>query len=360
MGTTVQHHWGRLDATTAAEVRALAAVAEGADGVEALGEQTLLHLAGDADADSEGGSGDDADVVGGRPRVLHVTVHSGDRLVGYAQAEVPDDAPASAATGAQDAAAAGRPDAAVPSAELVVAPDVRRQGIGRALLDRVRGDVVSAGHPSPAVWAHGNLPGARALAAAAGLGVVRELWRMTRDLGADVPADPTAPAAPANPAAPAAATTPDSAPTPTLPDGVTVRAFVVGQDEGAWLAVNARAFAGHPEQGRMTLEDLRAREREPWFSPDDLLLAEDDGRLLASVWLKVEPGSDEGELYVLGVDPDAQGRGLGRLLTAATLARLAARGLRRAVLYTEATNTAAVRTYERAGFAPSRIDVQYR
>lgn len=277
---------GPLDPAAATAVRELAASARVHDGVEALGEQTLLNLA-DPDAD-----------------VLHVLATGG---TGYAQV---------------DRAAGG--------AELVVHPDARGRGLGAALLAVVR----EAG--TPAVWAHGNLPAARRLAARAGMAVVRELWQMARDL--DPAADPTLPSA---------------------PNGVVVRPFVVGQDEEAWLRVNARAFAHHPEQGRMTLADLRAREREPWFRAEDLLLAERDGRLLASVWMKVERGSPAGELYVLGVDPDAQGMGLGRLLTARTLAHLTTRGCRRVVLYTEATNTAAVRTYTAAGFVPVRVDVQY-
>jgi len=96
-----------------------------------------------------------------------------------------------------------------------------------------------------------------------------------------------------------------------------------------------------------------------WFDADDLLLAEQGGALVGSVWLKVEPGSDEGEIYVLAVAPDAQGRGLGRALTAVALDRMAARGLRRAVLFTEADNHAAVRTYTAAGFTPDRVDAQY-
>jgi len=138
-----------------------------------------------------------------------------------------------------------------------------------------------------------------------------------------------------------------------------VRPFVVGQDDDAWLAMNARAFAEHPEQGRMTAADLSARQHEPWFRADDLLLAEHDGRLLAFAWMKVESGDDTGELYALGVDPAAQGSGLGRYLTARILDHLAARGLRRVLLYTEATNAAAVRTYTAAGFRRSRTDVQY-
>ena len=136
-----------------------------------------------------------------------------------------------------------------------------------------------------------------------------------------------------------------------------MRPFVVGKDEAAWLEVNARAFAGHPEQGRMTLADLRARQAEPWFRADDLLLAERAGRLVGFAWLKVE--GDVGELYALGIDPSAQGGGLGRWLTAAALEHLARRGARTGLLYTEATNHAAVHLYTEAGFRRSRVDVQY-
>ncbi|EYR64352.1 mycothiol acetyltransferase, partial [Actinotalea ferrariae CF5-4] len=187
------------------------------------------------------------------------------------------------------------------------------------------------------VWAHGDLPGAQALGATAGLRVTRELWQMARPLtGADAAGAP----------APA-------------PDGVAVRPFVVGRDEDAWVEVNARAFASHPEQGRMTRADVEAREREPWFDPEDLLLAERDGRLVASVWMKVEPGSDVGELYALGVDPDEQGTGLGRFLTDRVVRHLAGKGLATAELYVEGDNQPAVRTYTRAGFTRSRVDVQY-
>ncbi|WP_182112949.1 MULTISPECIES: mycothiol synthase [unclassified Actinotalea] len=306
----------QLDAGDAAAVRALAAAAQAHDGIEALGEQTLLDLAGPSPARhvlavSGHASGDPAGDTSGEAAGEAPTV------VGYAA--VRHDGPGGGAT----------------SAELVVHPDHRGRGLGTALLAAVR-DGSPAG--TPPVWAHGNLPAARALAARAGLAVVRELWQMARDLPADEGALPS-----------------DAMVAP----GVTVRPFVVGRDEDAWLRVNARAFARHPEQGRMTRADLDAREAEPWFDPADLLLAERDGVVVASVWMKVEPGSDEGELYVLGVDPDAQGRGLGRLLTARTLAHLGARGLRRVVLYVSAGDEAAVRTYRRAGFETVRADVQY-
>lgn len=219
------------------------------------------------------------------------------------------------------------------SGELCVAADHRRRGLGRALLD-----ALLAAEPEVSLWAHGNLPAAQALAASAGLRVTRELWQMGLDL--PVPASEPGPA----------------------PDGVTVRTFVVGQDEDAWVALNSQAFADHPEQGRLTAEDVREREDEPWFDPTLLWVAHEHGRpgdLLASMWVKVVPGEDDGEIYALGVAPAAQGRGLGGHLTAVALAELADRGLARSTLYVEGDNEPAIRTYHRAGFVRTTLDVQY-
>jgi mycothiol synthase len=151
---------------------------------------------------------------------------------------------------------------------------------------------------------------------------------------------------------------------------VTVQPFRPGRDEDAWLRVNARAFAWHPEQGRMTRGDLELREAEPWFDPEGFLMAwrgdpEDGGELLGSHWTKVHPPGDVGEdpvgeIYVLGVDPDAQGLRLGRALTDLGLAHLRARGLGQVLLYVEEDNTAAVRLYEGRGFQRFSVDVSWR
>jgi mycothiol synthase len=235
----------------------------------------------------------------------------------------------------------------VASAELVVHPDRRRNGTGSMLLRTAERDArlpSRSGAPDQRgkqlrVWAHGDLPAARAFAAARGYAVVRELLLLEKPL-VGAPADPQ------------------------LPPGYAVRTFRPGHDDDAWVALNARAFASHPEQGRLTVEDLRRREAEPWFDPAGFfLLTDPDDRLVGFHWTKVEPGQTDGavdgEVYVLGIDPDAQGRGLAGPLTAVGLAHLAAKGCARAVLYVDGDNERAVRTYERTGFTRAAADVQY-
>lgn len=143
-----------------------------------------------------------------------------------------------------------------------------------------------------------------------------------------------------------------------LPEGVHLRAFVPGRDEDALLAVNARAFAHHPEQGGWSARDVAAREAEDWFDPAGVLLAERDGRLLGFHWTKLHPGR-VGEVYVLAVDPDAQGLHLGRALLDAGLDHLAARGALAVILYVDADNTVAVNLYEKSGFVTDDTDTQW-
>jgi len=146
-----------------------------------------------------------------------------------------------------------------------------------------------------------------------------------------------------------------------VPAGMTLRPFEIGRDEATFLLVNARSFAHHPDQGAMSLDDLRAREHESWFDPAGFLLAESSEGLLGFCWTKVhdEPWSSVGEIYVIGVDPSAAGLGLGRLLLRAGLAWMEERGLSRAMLYVEHDNAPAQHLYQAEGFNLAWHDARF-
>lgn len=219
-------------------------------------------------------------------------------------------------------------------AELVVDPPARRRGLGAAMTRTG----LAEGGDGARIWAHGNIQAARTLAASLGLVVVRELLQMRRPL-ADLP--PV-----------------------TVPDGVRIATYSGPSDDAELLRVNNAAFAWHPEQGGWTDADIAERRVEPWFDPEGIFLAVDEatGKVLGFHWTKVHSG-DLGEVYVVGVDPSAQGRGLGVTLTLVGLHHLAetltASSRPAVMLYVEADNAAAVKTYERLGFAVSTADAAY-
>lgn len=289
-----------VDEVTGPQLRATERLIDAAartDGQSAVSEQGRLLLRG-----------------GRRDGVKHLLLQHEDQLVGYAQLDGTDPVEA-------------------PSAELVVHPAHRGQGHGRLL----GGALLAASGHRLRLWAHGGHPAARHLAQVLGLTLFRELRQLRRPLGGLRDVDPV------------------------LPEGVTVRSFVPGRDDAAWLALNAEAFAHHPEQGALTQIDLDARKKEPWFDPSGFFLAVRGEKLLGFHWTKVHSAESLGEVYVVGVAPEAQNLGLGKALTLIGLRYLAAdRALPTAMLYVDADNTAALRVYEGLGFRTHERDLMYR
>ena len=297
------------DPATQREVDELVAAATRADGVGPLSEHARLHAA-----------------RGGGTNL--VVLRADGRVAGFAHLDIEDGT--AEATG-----------------ELVVDPEQRRRGFGAALAGALE---AAAGPHELRLWAHGGLSGAVALARSRGYRQVRELRQLRRAVAG-----------------------PGAEPLPDLPalDGLRLRAFRVGEDEQAWLRVNARAFAGHPEQGGWTIADLADREGTSWFDPDGFLLLEvtsdgedtgDRGDLAGFHWTKLHPQEGRpplGEVYVVGLDPAYQGRGLGPLLTLAGLHYLRSRGVEEVMLYADAANAPALATYAKLGFATTLVDVMY-
>ncbi|MEY8014219.1 mycothiol synthase [Mycobacterium servetii] len=284
-------------------VRQLVSAATEFDGVAPVGEQVLRELGHD------------------RTEHLLVSDSSDNAIVGYLNLSPPRDGEAG-------------------MAELVVHPQARRGGIGAAM-SRAAMAKTDAGNR---FWAHGTLEAARATASALNLVAVRELVQMRRSLRDIPPVEPVG--------------------------GMRIRTYAGPGDDAELLRVNNAAFAEHPEQGGWTDADLSERRTEPWFDPAGLFLAFGDsnsdqaGRLVGFHWTKVHPDQPGlGEVYVVGVDPAAQRRGIGQLLTAIGIESLAHRLAGAAdptvMLYVESDNVAAVRTYERLGFTRYSVDTAY-
>jgi mycothiol synthase len=300
------------------EIDRLVQAATAADGVGPLSEHGRLHSA-------RGGG-------------TNLAVRDGDgRLAGFAHLDRATGLDDSAVEDNGDDSDIGEPAAA----ELVVDPGQRRRGVGLALVDALRRE---AGPGGLRVWAHGRLPGAVALAARVGAAEVRELRMMRRDLSGpdlELPIDAG------------------------LPADLRLRGFRVGADEDEWLRVNALAFAHHPEQGGWTIEDLLDREGTDWFDPAGFLLAEvvdHPGTIAGYHWTKQHQRAGQsplGEVYVVGLDPAYQGRGLGSVLTLAGLRYLRRQGLDEVILYVDGDNTPAIATYQRLGFETATVDVMY-
>ncbi|WP_072687090.1 mycothiol synthase [Rhodococcus marinonascens] len=303
MTIPVQSWSARLEPRQVAGVSALLDRAAAADGTAPVSEQGVHAVSS----------------YGGEGGVRHLVWTDADRIIGYAQLQ----------PGHEDHPA---------MAELVVDPEARGRGIGGRLVS----EALSEGGPDARVWAHGNLPAAQAVARRLELTGARELLQLRRPLaGADLPEC-------------------------VVPEGVSLRVYRGVEDDSEVLRVNGAAFVWHPEQGSWTEREMAERRAEAWFDPAGLFMAfstADENRLLGFHWTKVHPkqGGDPaiGEVYVVAIGPDAQGRGLGRLLTLAGLHYLRDRGLGAVLLYVEGDNTPALRTYDRLGFEKFHVDMAY-
>lgn len=143
-------------------------------------------------------------------------------------------------------------------------------------------------------------------------------------------------------------------PAPEWGEGIRVTGFRVGTDEEAWLAVNNGAFAGHPENGDLTIQDVERRMAMDWFEPEGLRMAWRDAELAGFCWTKFHPDR-EGEIYIIGVAPAFQGEGLGKALVLEGMRHLAEAGCRRVFLYTEGDNLKAISLYEALGMTTERV-----
>ena len=301
-----------LDQASQSQVLDLIEAARSHDGIPPLADHVLLHLRH---------GGDRAD-----NHIIHtVSINSpDDTIVGYAHLDTTDEVEG-------------------PSAELVIHPDYRHRGYGKALLERIK----ELAGKRLRLWSHGDLPGAQNLTIHNGFHRVRTVIQMQRPLNDDIPF-----------------------PNPTT----TIRSFLLDIDNDEWLKLNNRIFAGHPEQGRWTNNDLAIRTHEAWFDDRGFLLAIDQSKIIGFCWTKIHGGHTHshgesndhhdhepiGEIYIMGIDPSYFRQGIGKDIALAGLHHLRYQGLNSVLLYVDETNSSAINLYTSIGFTESGRDVLYR
>ena len=303
MGFTVSA-LAHLEASDFTHIKELIQSATVQDDLAPLSEHVLIHL-------NHGGDEHDE----------HIVARTDDGIViGYLHLDQTDEV-------------------AGPVVELVVHPRHRRMGVGRAL---VQAATERAGDARLRLWAHGELAMAYALASDLGFKKTRELWQMRRSLFSAMPKY-------------------------EVPAEIAIRSFVPGQDEEAWLALNAEVFAEHPEQGQLSRHDLDVRMSEGWFDPSGFLLACKGDKLVGFHWTKIHGGRrsgghdhpEIGEIYVLGIAPSERGTGLSKALSIKGLEYLRDEGLGAAMLYVDSDNESAKHLYESIGFMHWDTDVMF-
>ena len=299
-------HLNHLSKSQQESLLALIKAAHDFDGTPPIAEHVLLHL-------RHGGDKSDS----------HIVFESNNQVIAYAHLDTTD-------------LVAG------PSVEAVVHPNHRGKGLGSMILR----EAIKVCGDKTRIWSHGDLPAAKAIAASLKL---ERLWSnllMSKSLGE----------------------------IQSVVSKYPIRTFIPDLDNQAFLSLNNKVFANYPDQGGWSEDDLRVRLNEEWFQKEGFFVAEDKGGLIGFCWTKIhgahthshsgedyDHGHDAlGEIYVLAVNPDYKGQGVGRDLTITGLNYLKYQGLNNVMLYVGVENKPAFNLYKSLGFNEFGSDVMYR
>ncbi len=291
------HH--SLDDLQLLEIQNLLNYCAEVDGINPFSEHAILHMQ-----------------YGKETHVQHFSCFEKKKLVAYGHVDLSDQVSG-------------------PNIEVAVNPEYRRHGVGKKLIEKLVENLESR---PIRLWAHGLNTGAAALAKSCGFTQVRTLWQMRRSLIKPIP-------------------------NPQFPNDITLKIFNMNTDTSSWLECNRISFADHPEQGQWTEESLHQRFSENWFNPNGLKVATFEEKIVGYVWTKVDAANADaklGEIYVVGVLPEWQSKGLGKALTLEGLRNLRSQNLNSALLYVDEQNQRAISLYESIGFSHWDTDTLFQ
>jgi mycothiol synthase len=129
----------------------------------------------------------------------------------------------------------------------------------------------------------------------------------------------------------------------------------LGHGEGDKLTqIQNRCFAGSWGYNPNTVEEIIYRINLGGCSPEDILLAYEGDKAIGYCWTEVISGGEaterKGRISMLGTEPDHRGKGVGKRVLTAGLARLNSKGARVIEVTADSENEAALALYHSAGF----------
>ena len=126
-------------------------------------------------------------------------------------------------------------------------------------------------------------------------------------------------------------------------------------EEDKLTQIQNRAFVSTWGFNPNTAEEITYRTNLSTYSPEDIVLICERDKVIGYCWTGIicegEAASErKGPIFMLGVDPDYRGKGIGKRVLLAGLARLKSKGLQVAELTVDSENKVACALYKSIGF----------
>lgn len=136
-------------------------------------------------------------------------------------------------------------------------------------------------------------------------------------------------------------------------------------EEDELLRLQNRSFAGTWGYNPNTIEDILFHLGFPDRSPEDIIIAGEGDRPIGYCWTLAKAGekrtetAGKGRIYMLGVDPDYRGKGMGKQVLLAGLSSLKGKGVKVVELTVDSGNLAARALYRSVGFEVQSSSLWY-
>ncbi|MFQ6121878.1 MAG: GNAT family N-acetyltransferase [Dehalococcoidales bacterium] len=134
-------------------------------------------------------------------------------------------------------------------------------------------------------------------------------------------------------------------------------------EEDKLTQIQNRCFAGTWGYNPNTTEEIAYYANLSHRSPQDIVLICEGDKPVGYCWTEINreavKGERKGRIFMLGVDPDYRGKGIGKIALLAGLSRLKSKGIRVVEVTVDSENEVARALYRSVGFKPWTSSLWY-